>query len=555
MKTTLLAFMIVGCAMVVSAQPPDALHGNLITPTIVFFDKPCAKAVTVSLADVVLWDVPSGKALNRIDLANNIREYNPFTTTLKLNAAASLDLHRVLVELSTDEQRFGFIFDTRTGKLSEDDAYYNDKALGFDANGDYIVFRNLRTNNGPAGERLEIGLAGSKTTMGVLSEFKPTLASRNGEIVYGEDLKSEKLVIYHLTTGKTTKTKIKFDPKVSYWYYLMHPWMYTNEWVYVPGKDWFTFYNPGTEEFLHSIDGLKGPYGFSDNGKYAYYYREGTPWQFVLRDVKTKEEFTAQWTSGYTAYMYNARIPEDGSLKIYQLEGSVEKKEGRIVVYDIKNGSEVHSFNIMALPEVIEINRSLRENHLGGSTQTQTHTETQTTSQNQSGYTNESGYSTKADGSGKKLVQDYETFDGFIINYDQLPLPWQLDYNTIQGRDVSNYKHKDKISYGHLSGSSLNAIGKVFAQEGNIGLLSMYRRIQGSLDYSWFKISVFDMNGNHLQTENIGNTQKDASGVPFRVDFWIEDTGAHILIHVSQKTETGIQKKIMTVDKYNGTIK
>ena len=553
MKTPLLAFIIASCALAVSAQSPDALHGNLLTPTIVFFDEPCAKAVTVSHADIVLWDVPSGKALNRIDLANNIREYNPFSTTLKLNAAASLDLHRVLVELSTDEQRFGFIFDTRTGKLSEDDAYFNDKALGFDANGDYIVFRNLRTNNGPAGERLEIGLAGTKTTMGVLSEFKPTLASRNGKIIYGEELKSDKLVIYDLATSKVTKTKIKFDPKVGYWYYLMHPWMYTSEWVYVPGKDWFTFYNPISEQFLHPIDGLKGPYGFSDNGQFAYYYREGSPWQFVLRDIKTKSEFVAPWTSGYTAYMYNSRIPEDGSLKIYQLEGSVEKKEGRIVVYDMKNGSEIQSFNVMALPEVIEINRSLRENLLGGSSQAQT--QVQTTNQDQSGYTNEAGYGSKTDGSGKKLVQDYETFDGFIINYDQLALPWELDYNSVQGRDVSNYKHKDKISYGNLSGSSLNAIGKVFAEEGNIGLLSMYRRVQGSLDYSWFKISVFDMSGNHLQTENIGNTQKDASGVSFRVDFWIEDTGGQILIHVSQKTETGIQKKLMTVDKYNGTIK
>jgi hypothetical protein len=271
------------------------------------------------------------------------------------------------------------------------------------------------------------------------------------------------------------------------------------------------------------------------------YYREGSPWQFVVRDLARNEELTAPWTSGYTAYLYNSRFPEGDSFKLFQLEGDVEKKEGRIYVYDLKKGVEEKSFSIMASPETIEINRALREQILSGG---QNQTQTQTTSS--SDMTNVSG---------KKIVHEYETFEGLLINYDPLPLPWVLNYDEIQGRDVSNYSYKDKISYGHLSGSSLNAIGKVFAEEGNVGLLSMYRRIQGGLDISWFKISVFDNHGNHLQTENIGNTQKDASGVPFRVDFRIEDAADRILIHVRQKNMSQVEQKVMIIDKYNGTIK
>lgn len=530
-----------------TAQVPDAVHGNLLSPTKVFFDKTCSRALTVGLADIVLWDVATGTPVTRIDIANNVRDYNPFSTTLALNACAAPDLGRVLIELYQGDQKLGFIFDTRTGKLSDDDPYFNDKALGFDTNGDYIVFRNLRTNNGPPGARLETGLAGTKTTLGLLSDFKPTLASQNGEIVYGEDLKSDKLVIYDFVKGNVIKTKIRFADNATHYYYLMHPRIYSSQWTRVPGKSWWTFYNISTAEILEEIPGLKGPYGFSDQGRYALYYREtALPWQFVMKDVKTGEELTAPWTSGYTAYLFDSRMVEDGSFRLHQLEGDPSKNLGRIVTYDLRNGAEIQAFSIMAAPELVEINRTLRTQAAGGQ---------QARADSYAQPRQEASGTGTLESSGKKIVHDYETFEGLIINYDDLPLPWQLDYDNIRGRDVSQYSYKDKISYGNLSGSSLHAIGKVFAAEGNIGLISVYRRVQGSLDLSWFKISVFDNHGNHLQTENIGSTQKDASGVPFRVDFSVRDAGDFVVIDVVQKSMNQTERKTMTIDKYHGTIR
>jgi hypothetical protein len=536
----------------------DAVHGNIMPPTSAFFDKACTHVLTVSPADIVLWDVATGTPEKRIDLGNNIQKYNPFTTTFTMTAFAGPELSKVIIDLSENNYHYGFLFDLATGGLSSDDGYFNDKAYTIDEHGDYTVFRNLRSNNGPAGALLEVGLAGSKTTMGVLSDFKATGASLDGKIVYGHEVKSNRLAIYDLSAGKVNKTKLKLESnsKSPFYYHLIQGLFYSSHWTYIPGKPWTSFYNVATGEVLEASADLKGPYSFSDDGSFALYYREGSTWSFVVKNIASKSELTAPWTSGMTAYLYNSRFPIDGKNYLYQMEGDVQNAVGRIVVYNMTNGTEVKSFSVMAPPETIAINKSLRESVIGGGEQVQQQQQMQVQQQQQKQvqqtYIADNNNVQQSD---SKANYAYDSFDGLLVNYQPLELPWQLDYNSIQGRDVSNYAYKEKISYGHLSGSSLNAIGKIFVAEGNIGLLSLYRRTQGSLDLSWFKVSIFDLHGNHLQTENIGVTQKDASGVSSKVDFTVTDSGDYVLIHVNQRSDRSVEKKVITIDKYNGTIK
>lgn len=101
------------------ANAETPLHGNLIAPEYVFLNADASQAISVGLADIVLWDLTTAKPTLRIDLGNIIKDYNPWDTKFKIKASPSPTFKELLLEIDIDGKLTAYIFNMTTGLTCE----------------------------------------------------------------------------------------------------------------------------------------------------------------------------------------------------------------------------------------------------------------------------------------------------------------------------------------------------------------------------------------------------------------------------------------------------
>lgn len=360
------AACIFGLAMAVIAQPRDSQHGHLVPPEYVFFNKKATAAVTIGPADIVWWDMNSGRVLRRIDIANNIRKFNPFTSTADYTAWASPNLKQVLFTLDINGRNLGFLFSFDERKISSADGRYNDKLYGFTFDQSYIVFEGLRDPNTGIPDKMFLGSKSSQMYNGRLDNFIPTGASYDGNIIYGKNtdsggfLKKPNLIVYDFVEQKTIETDLKFE-KDDDQYSFFNPWnIYSSKWIRVPGKGFDTFYNIETGEKLEKTtkENMVGPRAFSDDGTYAVYFNNSNS-TYKIDDLGSGESYIIKKkNSPGSSYLYLSRIPDDGKQQFYVLEKKAKKSF--LAVYNIEDGSLVKNYDLMVNEQVIAANKKGR---------------------------------------------------------------------------------------------------------------------------------------------------------------------------------------------------
>ncbi|MDP2229154.1 MAG: hypothetical protein Q8J78_16950 [Moraxellaceae bacterium] len=148
---------------------------------------------------------------------------------------------------------------------------------------------------------------------------------------------------------------------------------------------------------------------------------------------------------------------------------------------------------------------------------------------------------------------DYQTF---LANFNPLPNAWALDYNTLQGRDITGYAWTRQHWGTFFSGQTFNAVGKVAeCANASVALLTLTRSQRNGADTSTFQLSVLDVDGKLLGNHDIGLTQKDASGRPLVVAFVINSTTAESRIDIRQARWDGDQQKTLTLNRQDCSVR
>lgn len=147
-------------------------------------------------------------------------------------------------------------------------------------------------------------------------------------------------------------------------------------------------------------------------------------------------------------------------------------------------------------------------------------------------------------------------YQNFLVNFTPLPNAWALDYNTLQGRDITTYAWTTRHWGTFFSGETFSAIGKVAeCADASVALLTLTRSQRNGADTSTFQLSVLDVDGKRLGTYEIGQTQKDASGRPLVVAFVINSTPAQSRIDIRQSRWDGDRQKVLTLDRKDCSVR
>ena len=142
-------------------------------------------------------------------------------------------------------------------------------------------------------------------------------------------------------------------------------------------------------------------------------------------------------------------------------------------------------------------------------------------------------------------------FRQFLINFDQLPANWGLDYNTLRGRDVTHMPHAKRL-FAVFGNESINALGK-FADcdNGKVALLVMVKSLRNGAETSNFGVATFSVDGATHAYRAVGMTQKDASGIPFVLNLKANITNSNTKLDILQKRFDGDQRSTIMINKAN----
>lgn len=127
----------------------------------------------------------------------------------------------------------------------------------------------------------------------------------------------------------------------------------------------------------------------------------------------------------------------------------------------------------------------------------------------------------------------------FLNSFDQLPIPYVLDYNTIRGRSTQR-----------PNGQYVSAIGLLGnTTDGSLIVLMMRRYNAQGAEVIRFQVAVYDEQANLKSEKEVGFTSKDQSGVPNKVDFVINRKGQDIAFEVNQKEGNANRKYQVIINK------
>lgn len=147
-------------------------------------------------------------------------------------------------------------------------------------------------------------------------------------------------------------------------------------------------------------------------------------------------------------------------------------------------------------------------------------------------------------------------YQKFLVNFEQLPTSWVLDYNTLRGREITHYDWVSRSFGSFFGGESFNALGKVAdCANGSVALLTLTRSQRNGADSSLFQLAVFDVDGKLLGNQEIGQTQKDSSGRPLVVAFALNANATQARIDIRQSRWDGDKTRTLTLDKTSCSVR
>jgi hypothetical protein len=136
----------------------------------------------------------------------------------------------------------------------------------------------------------------------------------------------------------------------------------------------------------------------------------------------------------------------------------------------------------------------------------------------------------------------------FFVNFTPLALPYTLDYNTAQGRDISGLAFVKKKYYIDGYAKTAHAMGELAKCGDTRVYLLMLRNKTGSSDNSNFAVASYDNSG-ELKYKIIAQTQVVNGSPTQKADFTISKSGSTITINVSTTHAGGnVTKETFTVN-------
>ena len=115
-------------------------------------------------------------------------------------------------------------------------------------------------------------------------------------------------------------------------------------------------------------------------------------------------------------------------------------------------------------------------------------------------------------------------FRSYISKFVNLPNRYKLDYNRIQGVDVTSMDFVQNEKYRNGNPQEM-AIGRLCnCSNGNTIVLRITRRKKNGMDRQSFRIFTYDPYGNEIDHQKIGESQKYNGSFPLLTYFTIEST-------------------------------
>jgi len=135
-----------------------------------------------------------------------------------------------------------------------------------------------------------------------------------------------------------------------------------------------------------------------------------------------------------------------------------------------------------------------------------------------------------------KYASQIPEFREFEINFQQLPSSYTLDYNTVQGRDITNLAGTRRL---FRTATSVSAIGRINNCDGGGTFLVLLRRNTASSEISTFAIIKADKYGNDKGYQIITQTQKDMGNVSIIGGFTLTINGNFYTFNATKKHTNG----------------
>ncbi len=130
-------------------------------------------------------------------------------------------------------------------------------------------------------------------------------------------------------------------------------------------------------------------------------------------------------------------------------------------------------------------------------------------------------------------------FKQFLVNFNQLPSSYTLDYNTLQGRDITGLAITKKY-YPYIK--NVSAIGQISSCDNGYVFLIMLKTVRKNTETISFTTLTTDLRGNETESKNITNSQIDMGNVTIYGNFSMSINGSNYTIN-SEKEYIATGKK------------
>jgi len=124
----------------------------------------------------------------------------------------------------------------------------------------------------------------------------------------------------------------------------------------------------------------------------------------------------------------------------------------------------------------------------------------------------------------KNWAKDFEEFK---INFSPLPASYTLNYNTLQGRNISSLAATKELA----NGQEINAIGLLCQGAGGYAFLYQSRTRSRNSDRSSFWVLKTDANGKKILEKKIAHTQKDMGKLTIKGSFTLTTSASGYTIN------------------------
>lgn len=138
-------------------------------------------------------------------------------------------------------------------------------------------------------------------------------------------------------------------------------------------------------------------------------------------------------------------------------------------------------------------------------------------------------------------------FKEFMVNFDQLNLPYQFNYQTAKARDITNLPFVREKYFKYVNSNvrenTIWALGLVAQCPDGFVLLLMSRYKINNQDNSRFFIERFDVNGKSLSSKDLGFTTKEGGEFFQMLNFSITKESTAVSINTSLRYQNGNTEK------------